>query len=283
MGKNPFNYPKSIYTVEDCINHITRKNNSSAILDYFAGSGTTGHAVINLNREDGGKRKFILMEMGEYFDTVLLPRIKKVCFSPEWKDGKPKRMATAEEQANTPRLLKYHRLESYEDALDNLQDPRPTEQQKDILEQDAQIREQYMLRYMLDIETRDSPTLLDAAAFRDPFSYRLTIAREGKRAPVAVDLIETFNYLLGLRVRKRFVKDGIHIIIGDTLKAERHIILWRTVQDIEQADQQIRKVYAAVNSKHGPFAAIYANCQCRIPKAKVIEIAFRRLMFEGAE
>ena len=76
------------------------------ILDFFAGSGTTGHAVINLNREDGGRRKFILVEMADYFDTVLLPRIKKVAFSPEWKDGKPKRMATAEEAERGPRIIK---------------------------------------------------------------------------------------------------------------------------------------------------------------------------------
>lgn len=58
-------------------------------LDYFAGSGTTGHAVINLNREDGGKRKYILVEMGEYFETVTKPRIQKVIYAKDWKDGKP--------------------------------------------------------------------------------------------------------------------------------------------------------------------------------------------------
>jgi adenine-specific DNA-methyltransferase len=71
-------------------------------LDYFAGSGTTGHAVINLEPQDGGRRKFILVEMGDYFDTVLLPRIKKVTFTPEWKDGKPKRLAHAEEAERSP-------------------------------------------------------------------------------------------------------------------------------------------------------------------------------------
>ena len=55
------------------------------ILDFFAGSGTTGHAVINLNREDSGKRKYILVEMGEYFDTVTKPRIEKVIYSKDWK------------------------------------------------------------------------------------------------------------------------------------------------------------------------------------------------------
>ena len=61
----------------------------SMTLDYFAGSGTTAHAVINLNREDGGKRKYLLVEMGDYFHTVLLPRIKKVVYSKDWRDGQP--------------------------------------------------------------------------------------------------------------------------------------------------------------------------------------------------
>ncbi|MDR2343464.1 MAG: site-specific DNA-methyltransferase, partial [Spirochaetaceae bacterium] len=64
-----FSYPKSIYAVEDSLRVMGLKNNCLA-LDYFAGSGTTGHAVINLNRQDGGGRKYILVEMGEYFDTV---------------------------------------------------------------------------------------------------------------------------------------------------------------------------------------------------------------------
>ena len=79
---------------------------SGQILDYFAGSGTTGHAVINLNREDGGDRRFILVEMGEHFDTVLLPRLKKVTYSPEWKDGKPMRQATAEEAERSPSVMR---------------------------------------------------------------------------------------------------------------------------------------------------------------------------------
>ena len=55
--------------------------------DFFAGSGTTGHAVINLNREDNGNRKYILVEIGDNFDTVLKPRIAKVVYfgSLEWR------------------------------------------------------------------------------------------------------------------------------------------------------------------------------------------------------
>ena len=116
-----FDYPKSVFNVQDCIDSVSDSGN--LILDYFAGSGTTGHAVINLNREDGGDRRFILVEVGEHFDTVLLPRLKKVTYSPEWKDGKPVRQATAEEAERSPRIMKVIRLESYEDTLNNLHVP----------------------------------------------------------------------------------------------------------------------------------------------------------------
>lgn len=62
-GKNLFSYPKSLYAVLDVL-QIT-SNKSSTILDFFAGSGTTGHAVLKLNSEDGGHRKFILCTNNE--------------------------------------------------------------------------------------------------------------------------------------------------------------------------------------------------------------------------
>ena len=199
-------YPKSIHTVMDSIHAIS--DEGSTILDYFAGSGTTGHAVINLNCEDGGRRKFILVEMGDYFDTVLLPRIKKVTFVPEWKDGKPKRPATPEEAERAPRIVKVVRLESYEDTLNNLE-PRRTGEQQSALDTSRRqgqgdFREQYLLRYMLDVETRGNPSLLDVAAFTDPASYRLKVKRPGsdESREVDVDLLETFNWLIGLTVRR---------------------------------------------------------------------------------
>ncbi len=82
------------------------------ILDFFAGSGTTGHAVVNLNRGDGGKRKYILVEMGDYFHTVLLPRIKKVAFSDKWKDGQAQ-----PDGKGISHFVKYFRLEQYEEVL----------------------------------------------------------------------------------------------------------------------------------------------------------------------
>ena len=114
MGKaGTFSYPKSIYNVQDCLKSCVGGDRSAVILDYFAGSGTTAHAVINLNREDGGNRKYLLIEMGDYFHTVLLPRIKKVVYSEDWRDGKPV------SREGSSHFLKYYTLEQYEEALKN--------------------------------------------------------------------------------------------------------------------------------------------------------------------
>jgi len=79
MGGKVFDYPKSLYAVEDCL-RVATNNNSSTILDFFAGSGTTGHAVLELNKEDNGNRQFILCTNNEnnICEEVTYPRIKKV-------------------------------------------------------------------------------------------------------------------------------------------------------------------------------------------------------------
>lgn len=106
-----FTFPKSIHVVEDCL-RVTEIEDDDISLDFFAGSGTTAHAVINLNREDGARRKYILAEMGEHFNMVILPRIKKVVFSDKWKDGK-----AVEGGKGVSHFAKYYQLEQYEDTL----------------------------------------------------------------------------------------------------------------------------------------------------------------------
>ncbi len=110
-GKN-FPYSHSVFFYMSLTSAGT-ETASGVVLDYFAGSGTTAHAVINLNREDGGNRKYLLVEMGEYFYTVLLPRIKKVVYSKDWKDGKPV------SHEGSSHCLKYYTLEQYEETLKN--------------------------------------------------------------------------------------------------------------------------------------------------------------------
>jgi len=206
FGVKDFDYPKSINLVADSL-RVCNATGVDQILDYFAGSGTTGHAVINLNREDGGRRKFILVEMGDYFETVLLPRLKKITFAPEWKDAKPTRLATPEEAVRGPRIVKVVCLESYEDALNNLETRRSAAQQSLLDVADAQgtdgLKEQYLLRYMLDVETIASQSLLNVPAFSDPTSYTLKVKRPGSERTLeaTVDLLETFNWLIGIAVQ----------------------------------------------------------------------------------
>ena len=203
-----FSYPKPTLLIQRLLQTNLRPGSDEFALDYFAGSGTTGHAVVNLNREDGSRRKFILVEVGNYFDTVLLPRIKKVTFTPEWKNGKPECPATLEEAGRSPHIVKVVRLESYEDALNNLT-PKRTLAQQDALDLPEangsdSFKEQYLLRYMLDVETRGSQSLLNIDSFLDPTSYRLKVKRLGsdESCETNVDLLETFNWLLGLKVQR---------------------------------------------------------------------------------
>ncbi len=77
-GKKVFNYPKSIHAVKDTIEILTEKGGDNIILDFFAGSGTTAHAVLELNRKDNGNRQFILIEQMDYVENVTVPRVEKV-------------------------------------------------------------------------------------------------------------------------------------------------------------------------------------------------------------
>ena len=231
LPNNPFTFPKSIYNVRDCLSIGTGPDKSSIILDYFAGSGTTGHAVIDLNRQDREKgidanRKYILVEMGEHFDTVLKPRIEKVVYSPDWKDGKPENT-----DKGISHCFKYLTLESYEDTLNNLELKKPDGAAPDLLGED-----EYLLRYMLDVEARGS--LLSTDDFRHPFDYGMKIAADSSGAWTRrrIDLVETFNWLVGLRVEheeRRIDRQGVVLVEGTLPSGETALVVWR---DCDKAD-----------------------------------------------
>ena len=73
-----FSFPKSLYNVYDCIHTVVGNDKNAIILDYHAGSGTTAHAVLELNKEDGGNRKYILCEQMDYIQDVTVKRVKAV-------------------------------------------------------------------------------------------------------------------------------------------------------------------------------------------------------------
>lgn len=285
FGEKEFDFPKAKQLVIDCIKASGLRNDSSTVLDFFAGSGTTGHAVIDLNRDDNGKRKYILVEMGYYFDTVLKPRIAKVIYCQQWQNGKPIARDTG-----ISYCFKYLRLESYEDTLNNLELKR-TEAQQALLDQSDPFKESYMLSYMLDVESRGSASLLNIDAFEDPFNYKLNISTgsAGESKPVVMDLVETFNYLLGLTVRHLDHIRGFRVVQGANPQGEKVLVIWRNLKEKSNTDLEEFFRKQEYNPKDLEFDLIYVNGDNNLEnlrrpdetwKVRLIEEEFHRLMFQ---
>jgi adenine-specific DNA-methyltransferase len=85
VPESNFSFPKSLWNVYDAIYAVVQDDKEAIVLDYHAGSGTTGHAVLELNK-DGGNRKFILIEQMDYIQTITAPRIKEVLKRSKSKD-----------------------------------------------------------------------------------------------------------------------------------------------------------------------------------------------------
>ena len=77
-GEKVFSYPKSLYTVKDTIQIMTNPKEGDIILDFFGGSATTAHAVLEMNKEDNGNRQFIIAEQLDYAESVTCKRVEKI-------------------------------------------------------------------------------------------------------------------------------------------------------------------------------------------------------------
>lgn len=256
-----FDFPKSINLVVDNL-RVMNINSDAIVIDYFGGSGTTACATIVLNREDKGSRKYILVEQGDYFDTVLKPRIQKVVYSSDWKNGKP-----TTPQTGISHAFKVLKIESYEDTLNNLE-LRRTEAQKTLFDNlPKSAKEDYLLRYMLDIESRGS--LLSVDHFRKPFDFRLkvTVDSAGAYEERTIDLVETFNYLIGLRVKHIDMQPdkGFGTVTGCLPTGEKTLVIWRDTElvDYEKLDRLCTKL--AINPADSEFEIVYINGDHNIP------------------
>ena len=283
LGLENFPYCHSASFYEDLVGAVADAPNE-IVLDYFAGSGTTAHAVINLNREDGGRRRFVLVEMGEYFDTVLLPRVKKIIFSPEWRAGSPKRAASPEEAERGPRIVKRIRIESYEDALDGIEFDQPTAGQMPL---EDRLGDEYVLKYMLKWETRASRTLLNISKLTRPFDYSLRCHANGEKRERTADLAETFNWLIGMSARTRRVyRDGDRrylVYDGETRAApgRRTVIIWRDTDVWEERDYERDRDFVAEQEIADGADVVYSNGSGAIPNSRDLEPLFAERMFAG--
>lgn len=306
IPNNPFDFPKSLYTVED--NIIIGAGAESVVLDYFAGSGTTGHAVVDLNRRlEESNRKYIMIDMGEHFRSVICTRMKRVVYAPDWKDGKPQ-----DRRSGISQIIKYMCLESYEDALSNIQLSDNGGQLK------ALIGEDYMIHYMVDLESRGS--LLDVEAFSNPFAYTMKITEKNECKERPVDLVETFNYLIGLTVTCQsaisywlskpaehpayegaveLVSDisgqyAFRQIEGTLPDGRRALVIWRTVTDDIVASNAALDAYFTTYRKNADdrkYDVIFVNGDNNLENlrgssegwtVRMTETEFKNRMFEEA-
>ena len=170
-------------------------NRGDLVMDFFLGSGTTTAVAHKLGR------KWIGVEMGEHFWTVDLPRMKKVLAYDKSGISKEKDVKETYNEKTAGGFFKYQILEQYEDALDNLE----LSANDNYL---SLFQDEYLLKYFLTEESKDSPYLLRVQELSKPFSYKLKVNLKevGDPQEVVVDLPETFNYLLGLNVKRMVMK-----------------------------------------------------------------------------
>lgn len=194
-----FSFAKSPFAVQDSIWVAgAGEDTDSLIMDFFAGSGTTAQAVMNLNRSDGGQRKYILVEMGAYFNTVILPRIKKLAFYSKWKNGKP----TFENgESGISHFVKYYDLEQYEDAV-----RRARYADADLFDNPYEDPyHQYV--FLRDLKMLDG---LEVEAGKDAVHFH------PERIYEDIDLAETLSHLRGKWI-KRITKDEVEFQDGERL------------------------------------------------------------------
>jgi adenine-specific DNA-methyltransferase len=181
IGKQEFDYPKSLYAVVESLNATTGKYPSSIILDYFGGSGTTAHATIELNRiKKDARRKYILIELGNHFYKVILPRLKKISFSNKWKKG------IAQSGEGYSHFFKYFALEQYEEALTKIK----YEDKNSLPTQD--IYHQYL--FLKDLKLADDVIKLDEKS--------KSIKVDLTKLHSAIDIPETLSHLTGKFIKQ---------------------------------------------------------------------------------
>lgn len=193
----------------------THKESKEWVLDYFGGSGTTGGVALKSGR------KFVLVEMGKYFNTLTLPRLKNALFGEQsgiskvtgWKGGG---------------IIQYIVLEQYEDVLDAIE-PFEGETPKNL-----------PLKYLYKPELNKINSTLDLSK---PFSNKIRYGQPTKEG--FVELVETYNYLQGYEVEsiKTYTIGKKYYKVVETADT---LVIWRDIalgEDDSKAIKEIAEKY----------------------------------------
>lgn len=212
------------------------------VIDFFHGSATTAAVAMKT------ARKFIGIEMGEtQFTSVELPRLKNVLYG--------ERSGVSNECTYSGGgMFKYIRLEQYEDTLNNL----IAKEENALFADNEQFNNSYMLGYMLDTDTKDS--LFNLKWFENPFDVTLKVTRNNEMKEQKIDMVDTFNYLIGLNVDSiSYPKKGICTVEGVTRRGEKTLIIWRDCTKVDNAALETFFSKSAYSTKGDEFDRIYIN------------------------
>lgn len=186
------------------------------VLDFFAGSGTTSQAVMRLNDQRGAGLRWMIVEANHYFDSLVVPRLKKQVYSTEWLKGKPNGLN------KTGTCIRVQRIENYEDTLENLALTPEQGESAPLPFNDGPTA----LRWKLDEEARRVYCAIEH--YRSPFGYTLRRAEgAGVAEQVPVDLVESLIWLLGLDVDRMWREaEGVGIT-GKNRRGESVLVAFR--------------------------------------------------------
>jgi adenine-specific DNA-methyltransferase len=240
-------------------------NESDIVLDFFAGSGTTPAVAKKLGR------RFLAVEPGQYFDSDVLWRMKQVLVS--------KQVGISKNVGHKGGgFFKYQVLESYEDAIENVQ----FDSSAGLLGQEL-FGSAYLIRYSFGAEARPNPMIPETLI--DPFSLRLRLSGTGGRES-PIDLIESFNALTGLRLIRyvSIVHEGTtyRAVLGE-LEAKRWAVVWRALSDYDESSLSRDRI--ALGDVVIPALAgdtlpdrIYVNGECVLEGAESADTLLNRLL-----
>lgn len=234
----------------------------STVVDCFGGSGSTAHAVIELNRTEKSQRKFVTVEVNRYFDTLIVPRLVKAGCSARWSNGK------AIELNGAGIFMRIQRLEQYDDTLENLAIESNVGDSGDLFSENQSLA----LRYRLDQTSRS--LFCGVEHFVSPFGHQLKRVEGGGDAPFRdVDLVESLAYLLGLDISRLFRETEGVVMAGRTRRGESVAVFFRDCGQANSAkwvEQQLVAHPADRVFTNAPANLSFPGCE----RLEAIETAF---------
>ncbi len=278
LGERVFRSPKPSRLIRNVLE--LDPSSRHTVVDFFAGSGTTGDAAIQIGRAGEARHVFVLVEMGEHFDPVLKRRIVKVMYAPGWKDGAPTEEPKFENGVpewveRSPRLVQVIKLESYEDSLNSL-----------TVGDDAQLGEELRIRYVIPDSVEKSPCFVATEKLEHPFDYQLEVHTEEGVEFVDVDLITTFNLIKGIRLKRyrELDHDGRrYVVVEGRENSEEVLVVWRDVGGLDPGAERSllqEAIPEALGRDLDDYARVYHNADSALPNSVSLDAELKRLMFE---